>query len=477
MRKNKKANFMFFSIILDVFIIMLSFVMSLWLRISVVARIEGVSENYDLVLQPQSMFAAFCAALVIIILYSFLNLYNPNYKSGTWQEFFAILCVNGLGVITIGAILYVFRLVEFTRLGLAFFYIISCVFVFVKRVLLYKRQIKRRENGLEPWNVILVGWGELAFRYYNNVIKDKHFGCVFKGYYAPECKDENLLPKSEYKGDIDAVREALMNEEIDELIIAMPQASEEIIGKLVSAGGRFGVKVSVIQVYNDFIPAVPRVEVQGNLKLMAVRSAPNKGIVWDIVKRSMDVVLSFIGIVLLWPIMLITAISIKLNSKGEIIFKQPRVGKNGKIFNMYKFRSMYKDAESRLAELQSQNESDGPTFKIAKDPRITSVGSFIRKTSIDELPQLFNILKGEMSIVGPRPPLQREVDQYSDWDWGRLTVKPGLTCYWQISGRSDISFSQWMSLDLQYVEEQGFLTDIKIILKTVIVVFTGKGAY
>ena len=144
---------------------------------------------------------------------------------------------------------------------------------------------------------------------------------------------------------------------------------------------------------------------------------------------------------------------------------------------MYKFRSMYQDAEARLAELQALNEVDGPVFKMTNDPRITPVGKFLRKTSIDELPQLVNILRGDMSIVGPRPPLPKEVAQYSDWDWGRLAVRPGLTCYWQVSGRSNLSFDEWMRLDLKYIEEQGLITDLRIILRTVVVVLKGDGAY
>ena len=138
---------------------------------------------------------------------------------------------------------------------------------------------------------------------------------------------------------------------------------------------------------------------------------------------------------------------------------------------------MYQDAEQRLEELRAQNEVDGPVFKMTHDPRITPVGKWLRRTSIDELPQLFNILRGDMSIVGPRPPLPAEVAQYSDWDWGRLAVRPGLTCYWQISGRSNLSFEEWMRLDLQYIEEQGFLTDMRIIFRTVGVVLRGEGAY
>ena len=199
--------------------------------------------------------------------------------------------------------------------------------------------------------------------------------------------------------------------------------------------------------------------------------------VYDFFKRVFDLVMASLGLIILSPVFLVVSIAIRAEDGGKAIYKQTRLTKGGKEFTMYKFRSMCVDAESKLDSLMDRNEMTGPAFKIADDPRITKVGKFIRKTSIDELPQLLNILKGEMSIVGPRPPLPREVAQYSDWDWGRLAVKPGLTCYWQVSGRSDVSFDEWMRLDLKYVEEQGLWTDLKILFKTVAVVLRGDGAY
>ena len=174
---------------------------------------------------------------------------------------------------------------------------------------------------------------------------------------------------------------------------------------------------------------------------------PCKGYLF--VKRVMDIVCSAFALIVLSPILLITALAIKLESPGPAVFVQKRVGVNGKEFNMYKFRSMCMDAEEKLKKIQHKNETEGPTFKMQEDPRITKVGHFIRKYSIDELLQLVNILKGDMSIIGPRPALPREVAQYGEFDKLRLLVKPGLSCYWQISGRSDIPFDEWMKLDTE----------------------------
>lgn len=197
-----------------------------------------------------------------------------------------------------------------------------------------------------------------------------------------------------------------------------------------------------------------------------------------VVKRSIDIIGSFLGLIILSLLFVIIAFLIKLEDpKGKVFFKQVRVGKNGKQFHIYKFRSMASDAEERLKELLALNEVEGAMFKMKDDPRVTKIGKFIRKTSIDELPQLINVLKGEMSLVGPRPPLPREVEEYSTYDKQRLLVVPGCTGLWQVSGRSNVNFSEMVELDLQYIRKRSFLFDLKIILKTIFVLFGSKNAY
>jgi len=199
--------------------------------------------------------------------------------------------------------------------------------------------------------------------------------------------------------------------------------------------------------------------------------------IYEASKRVLDFVAALLGLILLSPIFLIVSILIKLESEGEVIFSQTRIGLNGKEFKMYKFRSMVKNAEELKVKLAAQNEMSGPMFKMKDDPRVTKVGKFIRKTSIDELPQLINVLKGDMSLVGPRPSLPKEVEKFEPWMLQRLEVKPGLTCYWQVSGRNNIDFEDWMKLDLQYVEDRNFLLDLKLIFKTFFVLFGDKNAY
>ncbi len=195
------------------------------------------------------------------------------------------------------------------------------------------------------------------------------------------------------------------------------------------------------------------------------------------VKRTIDIGIAASTLLIASPIMLVLAAAIKSTSKGPILFSQIRVGKGGVPFRCYKFRSMVIDADEQKLALALYNEKDGPIFKMKDDPRITKVGKLIRRFSLDELPQLFNILNGDMTLVGPRPPVPKEVIQYEPWQVRRLSVVPGLTCIWQTSGRSKISFTEWMQMDLQYIDNWSLWLDIKLLFKTIKVVITADGAY
>jgi len=210
------------------------------------------------------------------------------------------------------------------------------------------------------------------------------------------------------------------------------------------------------------------------------------GVVWrerrklgyeSTIKRGLDLALAVLGLVAIVPIWIAIVIAVKIDSPGPAIFVQDRVGHKGRRFRFYKFRSMYVDAEQRMSDLQSKNEVSGPVFKMRRDPRVTRVGAFLRRTSLDELPQLLNVLKGEMSLVGPRPALPNEVEQYRPTDALRLGVKPGLTCLWQISGRSTVGFDRWMEYDREYVQRLSLRLDLSILLRTVGAVLSCKGAF
>ena len=193
-------------------------------------------------------------------------------------------------------------------------------------------------------------------------------------------------------------------------------------------------------------------------------------------KEIFDRILSALLLIFSSPVFLLISVSIKVTSPGAAIFQQTRAGLNGRNFQMLKFRTMIKNAEAMKEKLEGQNEMDGPVFKIKDDPRVTKVGKFLRKTSLDELPQLINVVRGEMSLVGPRPPVPQEVSQYERWQRRRLSMKPGITCFWQISGRNEVTFEDWMTLDLKYIDNWSFGLDLIILIKTIPIVLTGKGA-
>ncbi|MBF5042592.1 sugar transferase [Aggregicoccus sp. 17bor-14] len=218
--------------------------------------------------------------------------------------------------------------------------------------------------------------------------------------------------------------------------------------------------------------ADPRAVLDGYLHYAQSDTKPTQ----HALKRLFDIVASGLALWLLLPLLAVVALAIKLTSRGPVFFKQVRAGVHGRPFHMLKFRSMVVNAEELKARLAAQNEQTGPVFKMKNDPRITGIGRFIRKYSIDELPQLINVLRGDMSVVGPRPPVPAEVAQYEPWQRRRLSVRPGLTCIWQVSGRNQISFEDWMYLDMQYIDHWSLSQDIGLILKTVPVVLTGRGA-
>ena len=263
---------------------------------------------------------------------------------------------------------------------------------------------------------------------------------------------------------------------VDEVFLNVPYDTGESLAKVVEAFEDMGATVHItIELLKRFDDYHKNFNMMGNVPVVTFS---NQYYDWKMlfVKRLMDIAGAIVGLAITAVVTVFLAPPLLIESPGPLFFAQKRVGKNGRFFKIYKFRSMYKDAEERKKELESQNEMNGFMFKMKDDPRITKVGKFIRKTSIDELPQLWNILKGDMSIVGPRPALPREVEQYGDYEKQRLYVTPGLSCYWQIAPhRNDLSFEEWMDLDVKYVKERSFWVDWKIIFKTFKVCLLGRG--
>ncbi len=242
---------------------------------------------------------------------------------------------------------------------------------------------------------------------------------------------------------------------------------------------RVGIAESTVSQAAGHESQSPPLETAGPPRVidMKIAEANGGGFYVKYGKRAIDLVGAVVGLALLWPLIALFAVLIKLDSKGPVLYKAMRLGKGGKPFTFYKLRSMYVGAHETRGRLMHLNQVKGPVFKLFDDPRITRVGRFMRKCSIDELPQLYNVLKGDMSLVGPRPPIPEEVEKYEPWQLRRLSPKPGITCLWQISGRSRLGFDEWMRLDIEYINNQSFWMDMKILLRTIPAVILREGAY
>jgi exopolysaccharide biosynthesis polyprenyl glycosylphosphotransferase len=263
---------------------------------------------------------------------------------------------------------------------------------------------------------------------------------------------------------------------VDEVIIALPSELHEQTIRSVRLCERLGATFKLVpELYELSLSRIDMETIEG-IPLLGIKQKPLNRIQRTLM-RATDIVGAVLVLLLGSPFWLCFALLIKLTSPGEVILRQTRVGLNERKFTCYKFRSMYKNAEQVLASLMAHNEAQGPLFKMKDDPRVTPIGRFLRKTSLDEIPQLFNVIKGDMSLVGPRPPLQREVDQYEEWQKGRLAMKPGMTGLWQVRGRSDLSFDEGVLMDLYYIENWSLRLYYHILSRTIPAVLFSRGAY
>lgn len=333
-----------------------------------------------------------------------------------------------------------------------------------------------RIRGKSNRNVIVVGTGTKAREIADRICDNRAWGLHIIGFLDYHrtglwrYRDKPLI------GHPDGLADIISINQVDYLIIAADKVDMPLTDHAFAVGEEMGVTVCVISDFYFHPISQARPSHFLDMPTVIYTSAPH-GRFPLAAKGLLDWLGGLIGLLFSLPVTLVAAVAIKLEDGGPVFFRQVRSGRNGKPFTMYKFRTMVPNAEALKEKLQTENEMSGPVFKIRNDPRITRVGAFLRKTSVDELPQFINILKGEMSLVGPRPPLPQEVAQYDRWQRRKLAVKPGLTCLWQVNGRNQIDFEDWMKLDLDYIDHWSLWLDTKILLKTVPAVFKGNGAH
>jgi exopolysaccharide biosynthesis polyprenyl glycosylphosphotransferase len=401
-----------------------------------------------------------------------------NYELKAKEKFFSILfklfSSIALGIITIAAMFYFMKDNNFSRLFYGVFAVVNFILLSIERLIIkfiFYYENKRKKNHKR---VLVVGTGSLAHQFTRYVNDNLNLMLDIVGYVTLGNKD-NSSKNLNIIGNIENIADIIKKHVIDEVVLAMPKNAVNRIEPYVLDCEAMGITVNMIVDLFDFKVAKTKIGTIGELPVVTFHTVSLDE--WQLfLKRLLDIAGGLVGIIITAIVFIFVAPAILIESPGPIFFSQKRVGKNGRIFKCYKFRSMYMDAEERKKELMAKNEMNGAIFKIKDDPRITKVGKFIRATSIDELPQFWNVLKGDMSLVGTRPPTLDEVERYKHYHWRRLSIKPGITGMWQVSGRNAINdFEEIVKLDTAYIDNWSIWLDIKLIFKTVGVVLLRKG--
>ncbi len=463
-------------IVCDAVLVNLAFTLAYIIRYDLQLFRPLVDPAYD---TPLNNYLPFMAVLTLLLLISFRlgGVYELRRGRSWLDTVYAVANGTTTAIIVMVTVTYIFLPVFYSRLIYLYDGILIIILIGLFRLVLDLVTERLQAHGIGVDRVLVVGAGELGRMVMRTIAARPELGYRVVGFLDDdEQKGSTDIGRLKALGGLDRLPSVLKSENVSDVIITLPWTYNRKIVKLIDQAEREGVRACLVP--DLFQLTFSSVDVNNNLGIPLISTRPVRIHGGNLlIKRALDLVLGSVMLVALLPAMGLAALAIKLDSPGPIIFKQTRVGRGGRLFTCYKLRSMRQGAEEEQKTLQDLNEADGPLFKIRDDPRCTRVGRFLRRTSLDETPQFINVLRGEMSMVGPRPPVPAEVANYQDWHRQRLAATPGLTGMWQISGRSDVSFDEMALLDIWYLENQSLGLDIKILLKTIPVVLRGRGAY
>lgn len=411
-------------------------------------------------------------SLIFYLVGSYNYWRGEKWLKENWKIFKAIF----LSSLVLGFFVFAFKYQFVSRIFISFFVVSDFILIIIFRYLIRQIIIFWGEKREDNRNIIILGLNEHALELAKSIERNRHLGFRFLGFLSLTKNDH----PSNYKGYpiLGAAQDLpdLMDQRvIDEVIFAVSQEELIKLSDLLLLCEERGITARLVLNLFPHTISKTHLEEMDGFSLLTFSTTPQNELIF-LICRIFDIIGSLFLIGLLAPIFLLITLAIRLDSPGPILYRQTRCGLNGRRFTLYKFRSMVQDAEERKRDLINFNLMRGPVFKMKNDPRITRVGRILRRLSLDELPQLFNVLKGDMSFVGPRPPLPEEVKQYEGWQRRRLSMKPGITGLWQVSGRNEIDFQDWIKLDLEYIDNWSLWLDFKIILKTIPAVLSGKGA-
>jgi exopolysaccharide biosynthesis polyprenyl glycosylphosphotransferase len=468
--------------IFDIAMMLIALAMSLWIRELFDGQILSL---WDL-LQMKIKLENFIALLVFVPIYHVVLLSTRLYDSrrllagqGEWKDICKAVLVGTILLLTIAVI---FQRGNVNKEVVLLFGVLSCVLTclgrYIIRVIL--EEVRSRNRNLR--NLLLVGWNKRAYDFAIRVLEKPQLGYRIVGFIDDPSNEDSFRRFDlylEYLGTLQDLNDVIERMEVDEVVISLPIRSFYVqINQLMESCETQGIEVHLLSNFFEMRIAQAQVADFDGTPVISLKTGPSS-VGQSYVKRGFDLIVASVLVIVLSSVFLVSAILIKLLSPGgPVFFTQTRVGYNRRHFKMIKFRTMIPNAECLQQDLEERNEAQGPVFKIKDDPRITPIGHLLRKTSIDELPQLFNVIKGDMSLVGPRPLPLRDVARFEEsYLKRRFSVKPGITCLWQISGRSNTSFDTWIKQDLDYIDHWSFSLDLKILAKTIPAVFRGAGAY
>ncbi|MBI4398930.1 MAG: sugar transferase [Candidatus Omnitrophica bacterium] len=408
--------------------------------------------------------------------------FSGSYDSFRGRGFFDLtfgVCKAGvIATLLFGGAAYLLRLEFVSRIFISVVFFSAGALLVAERLVLFILMSYFRRRGYNTRRVLIVGTGRRACEFAELLARHPEWGLVIVGFID---KDRDRVGKTilgaKVIGDISDIRKFITKIVIDEVFFIVPHAWIQDIQQPMLYCEELGKRVNVAIDYFKLKKfARPRQYELAQFHLLTFETTSDD-LIQLFLKRLMDIVASGVALFVLSPLFIVIALSIKAASKGPVFFSQMRSGLNGRTFKLYKFRTMVPDAEARLAGLRRLNEMRGPVFKMANDPRLTPIGKFLRTTSLDELPQLLNVFNGDMSLVGPRPPIPKEVERYTPWQRRRLSMRPGITCIWQACGRNRITdFDTWMKMDLAYIDRWSLWLDIKLLCKTIPAVLLSAGA-
>ena len=473
-----------FMVIFDAVLLFLSFFLAHAIRYGVLANSALVEQLGGGPYQGQRFLLYLPLASVFVLVLSIIFAIRGLYKlrlTGSWfRQTWTIITSSTIGMALLMAYYYFFQysnpLALNSRALVLFFWLLTPLVLGTGRLLVSNVMGMLYRMGHGETRLLVVGSGRLGKLIMQHITANPALGYSIVGFLHDLNEPLGDFGRFKMLGTIDDIQQVIRSMQVDEVIIALPSHMNQQALYSVKQCEHLGATFKLLpDLYELNLSRIDMETIEG-IPLLGIKQV-SLNTFQHFITRLIDITISGTILLLGSPLWLCIATTIRLSSHGEVIFKQPRVGLHGNYFSCYKFRSMYKDADQRLAHLLDKNEAKGPMFKMKDDPRVTPIGKFLRRTSLDEIPQLLNVLKGDMSLVGPRPALPREVEQYAEWQKGRLAIRPGLTGLWQVRGRSNLSFDEGVLMDLYYIENWSLHLYIQILLSTIPAVLFSRGAY